>query len=148
MVADVDDDDDFGVSNGALKYMDMTMEEQRREILERLGVLWDDETDRGENPDTGITKASMNSLHAYLTGEYAVWPQRLFAPESPSWYQLKFRLARDLDISSYVEHYRENVQDGDGSPRAYNKDELARILAKMDETGDQRSLAGDSYDKF
>lgn len=106
--------------------------EYRTKIARLVGTM--------ERPSTGLTKPTLNSLHAYLTGEFVTQPSEVYA-EGPSKERIKELVAAECDLEDYIERAGDMVHHGLGD-RDFRIDELKDIQREMDDRGDQRDWSG------
>jgi hypothetical protein len=102
----------------------------RQDIYLRLGANGD--------PNSGLTREELNSLHRYLTGEFAVEPH--LAGTGPGFYKrdVMEAVASEMGFGDWFDHL-----DRSGNVRLFRKNELANILVRMESVEDQRPDAGD-----
>lgn len=87
----------------------------------------------GYSPPTNgyLEVGLLNSIHAYLTGEFAEKPKFVGKPQGKSLQDYRRDVAVAADLSGYP--------TAEGKGRRFRRDELATILQAMLESGDQRS---------
>lgn len=93
-------------------------------------------------PDSPLTMSTLNSVHAYLTGEFAVRPAVINTPKSPGREKLREEMAVLVYNESDGQHMDEYVpstdEGGEINPRAFRRSELEGIFRQMITTDDQR----------
>lgn len=105
------------------KYEGMTVPQKRRKLRRRAGVNGDD--------GTALSKACLNSIVAYLTGELPVEPAFLYRDEAPTKAELYGRVCDEVGLEDWTADYEEK------GLRPFNGPELTEVLFVMDKTGDQ-----------
>jgi len=84
------------------------------------------------SPKNGYLEVGLlNSIHAYLTGEFAENPKFVGKPPGKSLQDYRRDVAVAADVSGYP------TAEGEG--RRFRRDELAAILEAMRDSGDQRT---------
>jgi hypothetical protein len=112
---------------------------QRREIVEKTGR-------REATFSSGLQKTTLNSVVAWLSGEYAVKPEDEYAPDSSDKSEIKEEVAKLCGLTDYLGHRRDQYNHG-VADRPFNTSELSKILAEMESSGDNRPLsAGETGD--
>lgn len=91
------------------------------------------------NPRTRFGKKELNSIHAYLTGEW-YYPKRDYnTPESPPAEAVRIAVA----VKAPVEDYIPSPNDAPGEvTRPFNKSELIDLLETLQNQGDKRPKPG------
>lgn len=82
---------------------------------------------------TALPKDCLNSVYAYLNGEFYIHPSRVYNTSETTLEDLRVAVA--IDGGAGPMYPREGG-------RAFNKSELQNIVYTMNETGDQRDWTG------
>lgn len=121
------------------------------EVVKRIGYI----VGTNESHSNNLQKRTMNSAHAYLTGEFFVSPDRIGTPMSPDTARLRGALATaagveavdpEVDVTPKEER-EENDGEDDDEPedishvceRPFRKGELVQIANALVNADDERS---------
>lgn len=105
----------------------------RVEICGRAG------TNQSAYASTTLANNTLNSVYAYLTGEFSVSPKRVHGAGSKP----REDVARECGLGDWAEKFSDWEETGswgedNESMPTFTKDDLESILAEMDKRGDQR----------
>jgi hypothetical protein len=95
------------------------------------------------NWESPLDKRTLNSVHAYLTGEFYTPPGALNTPESPDFEpraDIMVAVAAEADIAD-PESW---AVDGESTmPKGFRSHELVALIEELKERGDRRSWTND-----
>lgn len=115
-------------------YDDMTARELRGSIAREVG--------KNANWDSALTKDTLNSVYAALTGEYFVPKRDLNRPDAPDYHPRK-TILRGVVYEAQIGTPVDGWSVGDGQPSQLRRDELQALREEMADRGNQM-LEGDA----
>lgn len=105
---------------------ELTVPELRAEVQSRAGV--------NELSYSAFTKSTLNSVYAYLTGEFYIKPDHIHLSRSDDRADVLEAVARAAEIEDWL----------DDPVAQFNKDHIESLLEEMNERGDQREWSGEN----
>jgi len=95
------------------------------------------EAGKKTNWETPLTKETLNSVYAYLTGEYVIPKRALHNPDHPAFRPRQYILSTVVFEAAIGEPQDEWSPVGGSQPTELRRDELQTLREEMDSRGNQ-----------
>jgi hypothetical protein len=92
--------------------------------------------------ETPLDKRTLNSVHAYLTGEFYTPPAALNTPDSPD-FEPRADIMAAVVAESDIADPELWAGEGGPAPRGFRSHELVALIEELNERGDNRSWTND-----
>lgn len=106
----------------------------RRQLRQKIAV----KVGRRTNPDTPLEKRVLNSVHAYLTGDFYYPPASENKPDHHAFESAAETLRAVVVVAEMGEPDDDWSMGLEEQPGGLRRGELAELVRKMDEEGDHR----------